>query len=59
MMGPSRSRLRLISVDKASEYFFWNYINENSRSTLNYGEPRLADGTIARIRLYENTYLGG
>ena len=33
---------------------FLNYINETAEH-LNYGEPRLADGTIARIWPHENT----
>lgn len=49
-MGASLIELQMRHPNKA----FLGYINETA-DHLNYGEPRLADGTIARVWPHENT----
>ena len=51
--GPMGASLIDLQIKHPNNSFL-NYINETAEH-LNYGEPRLADGTIARIWPHENT----
>lgn len=39
----------LIDLDASPYGAFLNYVNERTANHLNYAEPRLVDGTIARL----------